>query len=216
MGNCYFFFMFVLHRPLLKMQHTNIANLKDSELWENFKNGEEVAFAQIFHAHYRAMLNYGKKLHKDSEFIEDCIQELFLELWKNRSNLAQVDHIKPYLLTAIRRKIIKQLDKGAKFKQLFSKDLPKEYAFEVVFSHEAVLIQSQTDKEQIQKIQEMFTKLPPRQKEILYLLFYQDMSYEEIGKIMSMNYQSARNLVHRAIKLLREQGALATLQPPMK
>ena len=52
-------------------------------------------------------------------------------------------------------------------------------------------------------MQALLNKLPPRQKEVLYLLFYQDMSYEDIATVMQMNYQSARNLVHRALKLLR-------------
>jgi RNA polymerase sigma factor (sigma-70 family) len=118
--------------------------------------------------------------------------------------LANIDNIKPYLLTAIRRKIIKQLDKNLKVRKLFANNDEKEYKFEIVFSYEAELINVQADQEKIQQLQKKMDKLPPRQKEILYLLFYQDMSYEEISQIMGINYQSARNLVHRAITALRE------------
>jgi RNA polymerase sigma factor (sigma-70 family) len=186
------------------MNEANIVRLDESKLWTNFKQGEETAFAFIFRTYYESMFNYGKKFHKDSELIEDCIQELFLEIWKNRANLADIDNIKPYLLTAIRRKIIKQLDKNLKIKKLFSNNNEKEYKFEIIFSYETELINAQSDKEKIQQLQEKLDRLPPRQKEILYLLFYQDMSYEEVSQIMGINYQSARNLVHRAIKMLRE------------
>ncbi|SFF39950.1 RNA polymerase sigma factor, sigma-70 family [Thermoflexibacter ruber] len=186
------------------MSEANIVKLDESKLWTNFKQGEETAFAFIFRTYYESMFNYGKKFHKDSELIEDCIQELFLEIWKNRANLADIDNIKPYLLTAIRRKIIKQLDKNLKIKKLFSNNNEKEYKFEITFSYETELINAQSDQEKIQQLQEKLDKLPPRQKEILYLLFYQDMSYEEVSQIMGINYQSARNLVHRAIKMLRE------------
>jgi RNA polymerase sigma factor (sigma-70 family) len=181
-------------------------SISDTNLWEDFKRGDESAFASIFCSHYKAMLNYGLKFHKDAELVEDSIQELFLELWKNRSSLGTTNHIKPYLLTSVRRKIIKILEKGNKIKKLFSKDISQEYDFEVVFSYESTLIQSQTDEEQVKKIQAILSELPPRQKEILYLLFYQDMSYEEISQIMELSYQSARNLVHRAVKLLREKA----------
>lgn len=186
------------------MSEANIVKLDESKLWTNFKQGEESAFALIFRTYYESMFNYGKKFHKDNELIEDCIQELFLEIWKNRANLADIDNIKPYLLTAIRRKIIKQLDKNLKIKKLFSNNNDKEYKFEITFSYETELINAQSDQEKIQQLQEKLDKLPPRQKEILYLLFYQDMSYEEVSQIMGINYQSARNLVHRAIKILRE------------
>ena len=79
----------------------------------------------------------------------------------------------------------------------------KNYDFEVSFSPENELISSETTAAEIAQIQTLLNKLPPRQKEVLYLLFYQDMSYEEIATVMRMNNQSARNLVHRAMKLLR-------------
>ncbi len=186
------------------MNEANIVRHDEGKLWRDFKQGKESAFAIIFRTYYESMFNYGKKFHKDSEFIEDCIQELFLEIWKNRANLADIDNIKPYLLTSLRRKIIKQLDKNLKIRKLFANNNEKEYKFEIVFSYEAELINAQSDQEKIQQLQKKMNKLPPRQKEILYLLFYQEMSYEEISQIMGINYQSARNLVHRAITTLRE------------
>ncbi len=192
----------LIHRN--NMNEANIVRHDEGKLWRDFKQGNENAFAIIFRTYYESIFNYGKKFHKDSEFIEDCIQELFLEIWKNKANLANIDNIKPYLLTAIRRKIIKQLDKNLKVRKLFANNDEKEYKFEIVFSYEAELINVQADQEKIQQLQKKMDKLPPRQKEILYLLFYQDMSYEEISQIMGINYQSARNLVHRAITALRE------------
>jgi RNA polymerase sigma factor (sigma-70 family) len=189
-----------------KMNIGNISN--DINLWQRFKDGDESAFALVFRTHYQALYNYGMKFNSDTELIEDCIQELFLELWKNRSSVSMTDNIKPYLLKSIRRKIIKQLDKGIKLKKLFSNILPKDYGFEVVFSHESELISQQVNEEKMKKLQAMLDSLPPRQKEVLYLVFYQDMTYEEISQIMSLNYQSARNLVYRAIKLLRESSLL--------
>jgi len=193
------------------MKEISFLSLGDADLWQKFKSGEEEAFAHIFRTHYQAMINYGLKFFNDMALVEDCVQELFLELWKNKASLSQTDTIKPYLLKSIRRKIIKHATMNSKFKKLFLNILPKEYAFEVVFSHESQLINNQVSEEKIKNLQIMLDKLPARQKEVLYLLFYQDMSYEEISQVMSMNYQSARNLVHRAIKLLRENNLLETL-----
>ncbi|TAH22200.1 MAG: sigma-70 family RNA polymerase sigma factor [Cytophagales bacterium] len=193
------------------MKDADIVSISDTDLWQKFKNGEDAAFGLIFHTHYKAIFNYGLKFNSNSELVEDCIQELFLELWKNKNSISQIDNIKPYLLKSIRRKIIKQSNKNSKLRKLFNNVLPKEYEFEVIFSPEYQLIHSQISEEKVKKLQTMLDSLPPRQKEVLYLLFYQDMSYEEISQIMSMNYQSARNLVHRAIKLLRDNSLLDTL-----
>jgi RNA polymerase sigma factor (sigma-70 family) len=183
-------------------------NIEDATLWKNFKSGDESAFALIFRTHYEAMFNYGLKFQKDKDLVEDMIQELFLELWKNRQHLSDTDKIKPYLFTAIRRKILSKQNHQSKIKKLFSKDLPKEYAFEIVLSPETELIDSQAKEKVSHQLKTALEALPPRQKEILYLLFYQDLSYEEIANVMEMNYQSARNLVHRAVTQLREKSLL--------
>lgn len=193
------------------MKDTNMQSITDADLWQKFKSGEDAAFGLIFRTHYQAIFNYGLKFNSNSELVEDCIQELFLELWKNKASISQTDSIKPYLLKSIRRKIIKQSNTNSKLRKLFNNVLPKEYEFEVIFSPEYQLIHSQMSEEKVKKLQTMLDSLPTRQKEVLYLIFYQDMSYEEIGQIMSMNYQSARNLVHRAIKLLREHSLLDSL-----
>jgi RNA polymerase sigma factor (sigma-70 family) len=46
-------------------------------------------------------------------------------------------------------------------------------------------------------------RLSNRQKEIIYLKYYQNLSYEEVSEIMNINYQVARNLLYQAIKSLK-------------
>jgi len=54
------------------------------------------------------------------------------------------------------------------------------------------------------------SRLTNRQKEIIYLKYYQNLSYEEVSEIMNINYQVARNLLYQAIKSLKSMltGAL--------
>ncbi len=47
-------------------------------------------------------------------------------------------------------------------------------------------------------------QLSARQKEIIYLKFYQNLSYEEVSDIMNINYQVARNLLSQAIKTMKK------------
>ncbi|MDG1872019.1 MAG: sigma-70 region 4 domain-containing protein [Flavobacterium sp.] len=46
--------------------------------------------------------------------------------------------------------------------------------------------------------------LPSRQKEALYLRYNQGLSVEQIAELMDVNYQSANNLLHRAVLNLRK------------
>jgi RNA polymerase sigma factor (sigma-70 family) len=47
-------------------------------------------------------------------------------------------------------------------------------------------------------------QLSNRQKEIIYLKFYQELNYEEVSDIMNINYQAARNLLYQSIKSLKK------------
>ena len=72
------------------------------------------------------------------------------------------------------------------------------------FSIEAQIIQRETDEHQLKKLSQVLNKLTKREREVIYLKFYQEMDYEQIAALMSINYQSVRNLIHTAISQLKK------------
>ena len=57
---------------------------------------------------------------------------------------------------------------------------------------------------QKKKLEKAIKLLSSRQKEAIYLRFIRDLSYEEIGEVLGINYQSSKNLVSRTLIKLRE------------
>ena len=78
----------------------------------------------------------------------------------------------------------------------------EETGFE--FSHETLLINKQESEEKAARVIAAMQQLSNRQKEIIYLKFYQELNYEEVSEIMGINYQVARNLFHQSVKALRK------------
>lgn len=66
-----------------------------------------------------------------------------------------------------------------------------------------MIIAQELNQEQAAQLKRAFDKLTAKQKEILYLRFYQGLDYEQIAEVLDMKYQSLRNAVSRAIKNLR-------------
>ena len=62
------------------------------------------------------------------------------------------------------------------------------------------------EKNAIEKayVKRMFSVLSSRQKELVYYRFVKGLSYEEIGDIMGLTYQSLQNLLQRAFSRLRK------------
>jgi len=172
--------------------------MSEKIIWNNLRNGDKKALEAIYRNYFEELFSYGRKFSSDTSLVEDSIQELFIELWNNRKGLSETDKIKPYLYVAIRRKIFNQVKKNIKNT---GTEL-KEQHFDAVLSFEHILIQKETSQDQQSRIENAFAELSERQKEILYLKFYSNMDYETISEVMDMNYQSARNLVSRAIAKL--------------
>ncbi|NJM26145.1 MAG: hypothetical protein HC859_12305 [Bacteroidia bacterium] len=65
--------------------------LSNEEIWDRFRNGDESMFQYIYSIYFDKLYNYGFQFTRNKELIEDCIQELFIELSDRRSFLSPVD-----------------------------------------------------------------------------------------------------------------------------
>lgn len=171
----------------------------DIDLWNAFKTGDREAFGEIFRRHYPLLLQYGSKICTDNAVVEDCIQELFTELWQNKPS-SQIQSVKAYLLVAVKYKIFKIYRNTIAVKSF--EEVQDNTNFEI--SHDNFLISTEEDKERVSIIIHALQQLPARQKEIIYLKIYQNLHYEEISEIMGINYQVCRNLFSQAVKSLRK------------
>jgi RNA polymerase sigma factor (sigma-70 family) len=177
--------------------------------WDALRKGQKEALEAIYQEYVELLFQYGCKFSSDESLVKDCVQDLFIELWKNHKGLGNTTSVKRYLLASIRRKIIKVLNKNKKW--LLS-DRMEKIDFNLELAKEDELIKEEVKQEHIQIVKEALEGLSKRQKEVIYLKYYADLDYEEIGEIMNLNYQSLRNLVSRALKKMRETvGSLALL-----
>ena len=174
----------------------------DIQLWDEFRSGNKSSFERLMQAHYRNLYAYGTKFRKDHEFVKDCLQDLFLELWKNRATLGTTNYVKSYLFKCVRNKIFRTLQKNRWHLQ--AAQLDEDYAFDVEFSIEHHLIREQTLRDTASRFSKVLNTLPKRQKEIIYLRFYQDLEISEIVKVMEINAQSVYNLINKALSNMRD------------
>ncbi len=77
-----------------------------------------------------------------------------------------------------------------------------EFLFD--FSIEQQLIDDEITAEKVSQLNMLINNLPSRQKEAMYLRYHQQLSVDQIAEIMSVNYQSASNILFRGIQNLRK------------
>ncbi|MFP5117539.1 RNA polymerase sigma factor [Bacteroides cellulosilyticus] len=176
---------------------------EDFALWNQFLEGDEKAYLYIYKLYAQDMYSYGMLFTTNSELVKDCLHDVFIKIHRNRKKLSQVDNIRLYLLKAMKNYLFDVFDKK---KELFHNDTI-EPVFSPEYTIEDKIIRQEELHYQSRKIRQMLESLTPRQKEVLYYRYMKNLTYDEIGEIMQMNYQSILNLIQRSIKKLRETFA---------
>jgi RNA polymerase sigma factor (sigma-70 family) len=171
----------------------------NDNVWRLFKNGDKAAFATLYRLHVGALLNYGHKISSDRALVEDSIQDLFYELWNNRTRIVEPDSVKFYLFKALRYKIYRNA-KGNDFAYSFDIGLFDRLASP---SHESKLIRLEVESAQMENLRTIISQLPKRQQEAINLRYYHNFSNEEVAKIMGVTYQSACNFIFAALRKLK-------------
>lgn len=144
------------------------------------------------------MLNYGLKIHPQQAFVKDCIHDVFLNIWTRRQKLSQVENVKAYLFTSLRLRIIEQStsDRAREQRQ-------QHFAMEAdtrLLNIEQLKVAGEQEQEKRKILKKAVDNLSKRQKEAVYLKFFNGFTNEEIADIMGVNKQSVYNLVSQAIK----------------
>ncbi|MDR2921541.1 MAG: sigma-70 family RNA polymerase sigma factor [Tannerella sp.] len=169
--------------------------------WCQFQSGNNEAYSWIYETYIQILYSYGIRFTSDFELVKDCIQEVFTVIYKNRSRLKPPDNVKVYLMVALKNSLIRNLYKQQKLHNLDSSDIMR---FTLEPTVEEQFIHNENDFCQQQKIQKILSVLTPRQQEIIYYRFIQELSFEEICSLMDLNYQSAQNLIQRSLKKIRD------------
>jgi RNA polymerase sigma factor (sigma-70 family) len=179
----------------------------DEILWQAFQKGERSAFEVIYQTNIQQLINYGYKITSDRNVIQDCTQDLFVELWENRERLSDVRSIRYYLLKSLRYKIVRHLRTHA----LSSFE---EAKLEVEDnSPEFQLLCDEHSEIQTRHLRAALGQLPKRQQEAIHLRYFLGMTNDEVARIMGINYQSACKFLYTALKTLRQTLHLKSLGP---
>jgi RNA polymerase sigma factor (sigma-70 family) len=177
-------------------------HMDDSLLWQAFREGDEKALIIIFDRFVKPMYNYGYKIVGESELVKDSVQDLLIEIWQNRARLGETDSIKFYLFKSLRRKLIRL---KAKSENRLLKSLSFDYGKEAaVPSYEFVLIAEQISLERKVHVMSMLDKLTKREREAIFLRYFEELTCSQIAQVMELTTQTVYNLLHHALEHLKK------------
>jgi RNA polymerase sigma factor (sigma-70 family) len=175
-------------------------------VWRQVQEGDTEAFQRLHSEHLRHLLNYGLRLCRSISIVEDCVQDVFTEVWIYRQNISPTVPMRFYLLKAVRNKLKAHYRREQSYVAGWDDDRDSlgMADFNLEPSAEHLLIVREMDQERSRQINVALEVLSPRQREIIYLRYFNELTYDQICELMGINYQTARSQVYNGLKILRK------------
>jgi len=152
---------------------------------------------RIYKKHYSGLYNYGLKISGSPDMTKDAIQELFIQFLRDRKKLESVKKVDSYIYRSIRNNLLREIRSETGLAKTEAENP------EVEFSHEEFLITEELTTERGRMVARSLNRLTARQKEIVYLRFFNNLSYDEISEVLDITYKTVKNLTYEALTKMR-------------
>ena len=173
------------------------------EYWERLRRGDPTVLEELYSTYYIGLMNYGIKLTGDRQLSNDCITQVLLHLWDKRTELPIIRHPRNYLLTCLRRELWMEMRSETRRASVHNKHQRNEADYEPSYEECIVSLQHQADLKS--RLTGALSHLTAREKELLQLKFFEDLDYETIARRCGITRRTAYNILHGALKTLREE-----------
>ncbi|HEV3412725.1 MAG TPA: RNA polymerase sigma factor [Puia sp.] len=177
-----------------------------NEVWTRVGSGDQEAFGQLYVFYYKRLYNYGRKMTADIAVLEDALQETLVAVWTGRERLHKVQKPHSYLLQTFRFILFRKLRRDRKIQSLDSSE-----PGEPDFGREEILIRHDLQADQRRRLEQALQNLTSRQREAIFLRFYEGLSYEEVAGIMNISVKATYKIMSRALHQLKETLSLPVL-----
>jgi RNA polymerase sigma-70 factor (family 1) len=171
---------------------------QDKNVIEQFGSVNIEAFERVFHAYYKALVNYAKPILKDADDAEDIVQQVFIAVWEKRSTTD--------IHTSLRALLYKSVH-NACLNKLKQQQVRSGYAKEVIQLHrEQGTTEDHLQQKELQKkIEDALEQLPEQCAKIFKMSRFEHLKYQEIADKLSLSVKTVENQMGKALKIMREQ-----------
>ena len=160
-----------------------------------------IDFGTLYDKHIDNLFAFGSRFTTDREMLKDCIHDVFVKFYTKRDLLVNVSNLESYLYISLRNRINDEFRRNI---HICDNEITDITMRPIAEAEEYEHVRTEQLNTLTNNIRRCFSKLSPRQRQIINLYYVEHRKYEDICKIMGINYQSVRNLMHRSISRLRE------------
>lgn len=185
-----------------KNEQFNNVDYSDDELISLLDVDDYRAFELIYRKYVHELFRYARKNISSREDCEEIIHDIFLDIWKRRNSLQHIVSIKGYLVSCVKFKIIRYIQRSkvkAKYIEHFKN-------FELGYDLQET--PERTTESLTSLLLNGISELPSRCQEAITLRIQEKLSNEEIAKRMNISKKTVEVYMLRAFNHLRNKSNL--------
>lgn len=182
--------------------------ISDELLVGRLAAGDSAAFDEIFERYHQQIYNFVKKQVSDPEAVEDLVQEVFLRVYKSAKNFDVTKKFSSWVYKIALNEVKRHWKRSAS-RQTYSLNAP--LGDEGGDSERADLLEDTRITPDVATENELFSKnlrtlidrLPDKQRTVVMLKVYQDLTFEEIAEICECPLSTVLSRMRYAVNKLR-------------
>jgi RNA polymerase sigma-70 factor (family 1) len=167
----------------------------NQKLVSRIAEGHQKSFKQLMEHSADELFVFAKGFIRNSEAAEEIVSDVFVKIWKNRSEIHKIKNLKAYLFISVKNGCLSHLRKSKKDK-IISIDEFNDFHFLQMEGPET----EHTNEEIISQIYDAIEKLPPKCKLAFTLAKTNGLRHKEIAEIMKISAKTVNNHIVSAIK----------------
>jgi RNA polymerase sigma-70 factor (ECF subfamily) len=181
----------------------------DAALMLRVKRGDRAAFAELVGKYKQPLFNFICRTLRDEAESEDLAQNVFLQVYKSRHRYEHTAKFSTWLFTIARNLCLNEIRRRSRHlaesideSHQENEDQPqRQYEDKKNF----LPVENVLHGELAQKIGDALAELPENQRTAILLCRQDELSYEEIAKILDCSLSATKSLIHRGRETLKEK-----------
>lgn len=167
--------------------------MEDNEILELYRNGEQQQALNLIMRKYGERLYWHiRKLTQDHDDTDDLLQNTFVKAWKSLDSFREDSKMFTWLYRIATNETLNYLKKKQLRATLSLSSQAKEIENRIIgdkyFSGDTLQL----------ALQKAIAKLPPKQKAVFNMRYFDELKYEEISEIMDISVGSLKASYHHA------------------
>jgi RNA polymerase sigma-70 factor (family 1) len=190
-----------------RMQVPDYEQHTDHYLLQQLSHNDQAAFTAIYQRYWKSLFREAMNVLRSQKEAEDCVQELFVSLWKRRESLSVNTSLGAYLHTAVRYKCI----------DIIERDMVRGGYLEDFTSYMAdhqlmpSIEEEMYARDLAANIDQVMDKMPNKMREVFRLSRHEQLTHREIADRLHISEETVKKQIYLALKLLKSNLGDASL-----